>query len=88
MGGGAAEAVKADAAFAIVNSFAERPSFQEIRGLEPRGRRLPRGPHCPRWPDCRPLSLFRQATLRWRFSDLALLDAHFYVQVRSIDQPA
>ena len=44
MGGGAAEAVKADAAFAIVNSFPERPSFQEIRGLEGRGGRLSRFP--------------------------------------------
>jgi hypothetical protein len=44
MGGRAAEAVKADAAFAIVNSFAERTSFQEIRGFDRRGRRLSRVP--------------------------------------------
>src|SRR6266851_853954 len=43
MSGSAAEAVKASAAFAIVNGFAERPSFQEIGGLEGRGRRLFRG---------------------------------------------
>src|SRR6266571_8692889 len=42
--GSAAEAVKASAAFAIVNGFAERPAFQEIRGFERRGRRLSRGP--------------------------------------------
>jgi len=42
MGGSAAEAVKAGAAFAIVNGFAERPSTQEIRGFESRGRRLSR----------------------------------------------
>src|SRR6266571_3748541 len=42
-GGSAAEAVKAGAAFAIVNGFAERPSTQEIRGFEGRGRRLPGG---------------------------------------------
>src|SRR6266852_5007955 len=41
--GSAAEAVKASAAFAIVNGFAERPGFQEIRGFEVRGRRLFRG---------------------------------------------
>src|SRR5437867_1660408 len=41
--GSAAEAVKASAAFAIVNGFAERPGFQEIRGFERRGRRLPGG---------------------------------------------
>ncbi len=40
--GSAAEAVKAGAAFAIVNGFAERPGFQEIRGFERRGRRLSR----------------------------------------------
>src|SRR6266851_4638962 len=43
VGGSAAKAVKASAAFAIVNGFAERPSFQEIGGLEGRGRRLFRG---------------------------------------------
>src|SRR6266581_3942799 len=43
VGGSAAEAVKAGAAFAIVNGFAERPSTQEIRGFEGRGRRLPGG---------------------------------------------
>src|ERR1700682_4830293 len=32
--GSAAKAVKASAAFAIVNGFAERPGFQEIRGFE------------------------------------------------------
>src|SRR6266849_267396 len=37
--GSAAEAVKASAAFAIVNGFAERPGFQEIRGFERRGMR-------------------------------------------------
>src|SRR6266571_5128024 len=42
--GSAAKAVKAGAAFAIVNGFAERPGFQEIRGFESRGRRLSRGP--------------------------------------------
>jgi hypothetical protein len=36
-----AKAVKAGAAFAIVNGFAERPSTQEVRGFEGRGRRLP-----------------------------------------------
>src|SRR6266571_5262380 len=41
VGGSAAEAVKAGAAFAIVNGFAERPGFQEIRGFERRGSRLP-----------------------------------------------
>src|SRR6266481_4724683 len=41
--GSAAEAVKASAAFAIVNGFAERPSFQEIGGFQRRGRRLPGG---------------------------------------------
>ncbi len=40
VGGSAAEAVKASAAFAIVNGFAERPGFQEIRGLKGRGGRL------------------------------------------------
>src|SRR6266699_6889420 len=43
VGGSAAEAVKASAAFAIVNGFAERPGFQEIRGFERRRRRLPGG---------------------------------------------
>src|SRR6266568_3451581 len=43
VGGSAAEAVKAGAAFAIVNGFAQRPGFQEIRGFEGRGRRLFRG---------------------------------------------
>src|SRR5260370_42708718 len=43
----AAEAVKAGAAFAIVNGFAERPGLPEIRGLERRGRRLPGGPRGP-----------------------------------------
>src|SRR6266478_8221331 len=42
--GSAAKAIKASAAFAIVNGFAERPGFQEIRGFERRGRRLPGGP--------------------------------------------
>src|SRR5216683_6884919 len=42
--GSAAETVKASAAFAIVNGFAERPGFQEIRGFKRRGRRLTRGP--------------------------------------------
>src|SRR3989442_1792635 len=41
--GSAAKAVKASAAFAIVNGFAERPGFQEIRGFQRRGRRLPGG---------------------------------------------
>src|SRR5439155_111064 len=45
--GSAAETIKASAAFAIVNDFAERPGFQEIRGFECRGRRLPGGPHSP-----------------------------------------
>jgi hypothetical protein len=36
-------AVKAAAAFAIVNGFAQRPGFQEIRGFERRGSRLPGG---------------------------------------------
>jgi hypothetical protein len=43
MSGSAAKAVKASAAFAIVNGFAERPGFQEIRGLEAGGGRLFRG---------------------------------------------
>jgi hypothetical protein len=43
VGGSAAKAVKAGAAFAIVNGFAERPGFQEIRGFEGRGRRPFRG---------------------------------------------
>src|SRR6266568_7488038 len=43
VGGSAAEAVKAGAAFAMVNGFAQRPGFQEIRGFEGRGRRLFRG---------------------------------------------
>src|SRR6266568_5280574 len=43
VGGSAAEAVKAGAAFAIVNGLAERPSTQEICGLKCRGRRLFRG---------------------------------------------
>src|SRR6266571_1913602 len=34
MSGSAAKAVKASAAFAIVNGLAERPGFQEIRGFE------------------------------------------------------
>ena len=38
--GSAANAVKAGAAFAIVNSFAERPGFQEIRGFKGRGGRI------------------------------------------------
>src|SRR5712664_515066 len=42
--GSAAKTVKAGAALAIVNGFAERPGFQEIRGFERRGRRLTRGP--------------------------------------------
>src|SRR5229473_6912916 len=42
--GSAAEAVKASAAFPIVNGFAERPGFQEIPGFDRRGRRLTRGP--------------------------------------------
>jgi hypothetical protein len=42
--GGAAKAEEASAAFAIVNGFAERPGFQEIRGFEGRGRKLSRGP--------------------------------------------
>src|SRR6266481_3535943 len=42
--GGAAEAVKASAAFAIVNGFAERPGFQEIRGFEGGGRWVSRVP--------------------------------------------
>src|SRR6266568_4149775 len=45
VGGSAAEAVKAGAAFAIVNGFAERPGFQEIGGLEGRGGRI-----STRWP--------------------------------------
>src|SRR5712692_2873370 len=40
MSGSAAEAVKAGASFAIVNGFAKRPGFQEIRGFEGRGRKL------------------------------------------------
>src|SRR5260370_136591 len=40
VGGSAAEAVKAGAAFAVVNGFAERPGFQEIRGFEGGGGRL------------------------------------------------
>jgi len=40
--GSAAEAVKAGAAFAIVNGLAERPSTEEIGGLERRGRRVTR----------------------------------------------
>src|SRR6266568_1096314 len=43
VGGSAAKTVKAGAAFAIVNGFAERPGFQEIGGFEGRGRRLPGG---------------------------------------------
>src|SRR6266852_6783276 len=43
VGGSAAEAVKAGAAFAIVNGFAERPGFKEIRGFEGGGGRLFRG---------------------------------------------
>src|SRR5216684_2407754 len=39
----AAKAVKARPAFAIVNGFAERPGFQEIRAFEGRGRGLPGG---------------------------------------------
>src|SRR6266849_4488685 len=46
----AAKAVKAGPAFAIVNGFAERPGFQEIRGFEGRGRRLSRGTRGPRGP--------------------------------------
>src|SRR6267143_1831896 len=42
--GSAAETIKAGAAFAIVNGFAESPGLQEIRGFERRGRRLPGGP--------------------------------------------
>src|SRR5579859_3512943 len=38
LGGSAAKAVKTRAAFAIVNGFAERPSTEEIGGLEGRGR--------------------------------------------------
>jgi len=45
--GSPAKAVKASAAFAIVNGFAERPGFPEIFGFERRGRRLPRSPHHP-----------------------------------------
>src|ERR1700737_4599868 len=44
VGGSAAKAIKAGAAFAIVNGFAERPGFQEIGGLDGRGRRLTRVP--------------------------------------------
>ena len=40
--GSAAEAVKADAVFAIVNSFAERQATPEIRGFEGRGRKIGR----------------------------------------------
>jgi len=43
VGGSAAEAVKASAAFARVNGFAERPGFQEIGGFKGGGRRLSRG---------------------------------------------
>src|SRR6266849_4808412 len=46
----AAKAVKAGPAFAIVNGFAERPGFQEIRGFQGRGRRLSRGTRGPRGP--------------------------------------
>src|SRR5260370_1574290 len=42
--GSAAETIKASAAFAIVNGFAERPGFQEIRGFKGGGGRLFRGP--------------------------------------------
>jgi hypothetical protein len=44
VGGSAAKAVKASAALAVVNGFAERPGFQEIRCFEGRGRRLFRVP--------------------------------------------
>jgi hypothetical protein len=42
--GSAAEAVKAGAAFAIVNGLAERPGFEEIGGVEFGCRRFLRGP--------------------------------------------
>jgi hypothetical protein len=44
VGGSAAETIKTGAAFVIVNGFAERLGFQEIRGFERRGRRLSRVP--------------------------------------------
>jgi len=45
--GSVAKAVKASAAFAIVNGFAERQGFPEIFGFERRGRRRSRSPHYP-----------------------------------------
>src|SRR5258708_30038869 len=42
VGGSAAEAIKAGAAFAIVNGFAERAGFHEGHGFEGSGRRF----HC------------------------------------------
>jgi len=45
--GSVAKAVKASAAFAIVNGSAERQGFPEIFGFERRGRRRSRSPHYP-----------------------------------------
>src|SRR5215470_11745759 len=42
--GSAAKAVKAGAAFALVNGFAELPGFHEVRGFEPRCTRPYRDP--------------------------------------------
>jgi hypothetical protein len=61
--GSAAKAVKAGAAFAIVNGFAQRPGFQQVRGLEGGGRRLSRFPRgaIAAWADR--ADLLRQAHL-------------------------
>jgi hypothetical protein len=61
--GSAAKAVKAGAAFAIVNGFAERPGFQEIRGFEGGGRRLSRFPRGAVFARADRADLLRQAHL-------------------------
>src|SRR5216683_2408483 len=82
--GSAAETIKASAAFAIVNGFAERPGFQEIRGFEGRGRRLFRGLGSPISAPADRADLLGQAHLR----EVAGLAAFEHAQSPQLIEPA
>ncbi len=84
MSGSAAKAVKAGAAFAIVNGFAERPGFQEIRGFERRGRRLPGGLEGAIFGWAGGANLLRQA----HFDEMAGLAAFEQAQSPQLIEPA
>src|SRR6266567_9236200 len=82
--GSAAKAVKAGAAFAIVNGVAERPGFQEIRGFESRGRRLPGGLEGAIFGWAGGANLLRQA----HFDEMAGLAAFEQAQSPQLIEPA